>query len=86
MVNCLLTFLKGKSTLFLVETKRLLTWREEDSSIRKILQCGSSQRHMLDSVYMQRVILAPSASIFTAERLEDPSTSKILAPCKLPSL
>ena len=45
MVNCLLTFLKGKSTLFLVETKRLLTWREEDSSTRKILQCGSSQRH-----------------------------------------
>ena len=45
MVNCLLTFLKGKSTLFLVETKRLLTWREEDSSTRKVLQCGSSQRH-----------------------------------------
>ena len=41
---------------------------------------------MLDSVYMQRVVLAPSARIFTAERLEDPSTSKILAPCKLPSL
>lgn len=86
MVNCLLTFLKGKSTLFLEETKRFFTWREEDPNTRKILQGGSSQRHMLDSVYMQRVILAPSARIFTAERLEDPSTSKILAPCKLPSL
>ena len=41
---------------------------------------------MLDSVYMQRVVLAPSARIFTAERLEDPNTSKILAPSKLPSL
>lgn len=42
MVNCLLTFLKGKSTLFLEETKRFFTWREEDPNTRKILQGGSS--------------------------------------------
>ena len=54
------------------------------------------------SVYMQRVVLVPRAGIFQvlgssqdlpstsriflAARQEDPSTRKILAPCKLPSL
>ena len=52
-----------------VQSKRLLTWREEDPSTRKILVGGSSECHMfLYSVNMQKVVLVPSARIFLAER------------------
>ena len=60
---------------------------------RKILVTGRSQRAdhpsaicILYSVYMQRVVIVPSARIFRAERQEDPSTRKVLGPCKLLSL
>ena len=37
-------------------------------------------------VYMQRVVVVPSARIFLAERQEDPFMMKILTPCELLSL
>ena len=37
-------------------------------------------------VYMQRVVVVPSARIFLAERQEDPFMRKILTPCELLSL
>ena len=40
----------------------MLTWREEDPSARKILEADhSSAICFLYSVYMQRVVLVPSA-------------------------
>ena len=61
----------------------LYTWKKEDP-IRPVDYPGAIC--FLYSVYMKRVVIVPSARIFRAKRQEDPSTRKILIPCKLPSL
>lgn len=53
--------------------KGLFTWRAEDPSTRKILEVRIILApRFLYSVYMQRVVLVPSAGIFLAERKADP--------------
>ena len=69
------------------ETKVLFTWREVDPNARKILEGGSSLRHVFSIQFTcKKVVLGPSARIFLAERWEDPSTRIIQAPCKQLSL
>ena len=51
--------------------KGLFTWRKKDP---KIKADHPSAICFLYSVYMQKVVLDPSARIFLAERLEDPRT------------
>ena len=61
----------------------LFTWREEDPKGRIILEpliC------FLYSVYMQKVVLGPSARIFLEIETSQLRDRKILAPCKLLSL